>query len=93
MLEGIAKEAAGTLSQTQWGALYVFTCVMFIIALYIVRKDLLKEQTKHQTTREELITILKGKDQIASGILTIQDGQKEQNTLLMNLISNQRRAG
>lgn len=91
-MENIAKEAAGTLSQTQWGALLVLSWIVFGIVLFIVRKDLKAEQVAHQTTRLAYIAVLESKGQIASGILTLQDAQKEQNALLMNLISNQRRA-
>jgi len=86
-MESIAKEAAGTLSQTQWGALLVLSWIVFGIVLYIVRKDLKAEQVAHQTTRLAYIEVLESKGQIAAGILTLQQAQKESNALLMNLMT------
>lgn len=95
-----ASQAAGTLSQTTWGAILIL--VLFIAGLIIwsIRKDLKAEQASHQATRVEYMAFIKSKDQLAAGLMTIQDaqrtiaeGQQKQTSLLIDALSNQRRAG
>lgn len=94
-----AVQAAGTLSQTTWGALLLLSWLLFVGVVWLMRKDINSERQAHQSTRDEYITVLKGKDQIAAGLLALSDGQKsiaenqqKQTSLLIDALSNLRRS-
>lgn len=103
MPEELAKaagQAAGTLSQTTWGALLILSWVVFGVVVWSLRRDIKDERASHQETRDEYVTVLKGKDQIAAGLLALSDGQKviaesqqRQTGLLIDALANLRRAG
>ncbi len=102
MIEEVAKaggQAAATLSATTWGALLILSWVIFGVAFWVLRRDLNDERKGHQATREEYVAFLKNKDQIASGLITLQDGQRtivdgqnRQTSLLIETIAAIRRA-
>lgn len=98
-----AGQAAGTLSQTTWGALLLLSWILFGIVLWwvvsLMRKDITAERSSHQDTRAEYISVLKGKDQIAAVLITLTDGQKviadnqqKQTSLLIDALSSSRRS-
>lgn len=84
MLEETAKatigQAAQTISQSVWGALLLLSWAIFGIVFYFtvsyLTKQLQSEREAHQLTREARLSELKSNNQMATGLLTIQDEQK-----------------
>lgn len=77
MIEETIKQAAGTLSQSVWGALLILSWVIFALVYRQLNTQLKEERDSHQKTREARFEELKGQNQMAAGVLSIQQGQKE----------------
>lgn len=99
MVEETIKQAVGTLSQSVWGALLILSWVIFALVYRQLNNQLKDERDAHQVTRDARLEELKGQNQMAAGVLSIQQGQKElsdnlakQTGLLIDVVSNQRRS-